>query len=66
MIIRITNKEEHAIRGSKKFSIIDAVKGGVRFTSAALQALSQDYLDTKQTYEKEQDKVVAEIVNIAS
>ncbi|XP_013138068.1 PREDICTED: DNA mismatch repair protein Msh2-like [Papilio polytes] len=63
---RITNKEEHAIRGSKKFSIIDAVKGGVRFTSAALQALSQDYLDTKQTYEKEQDKVVAEIVNIAT
>ncbi|KPI94021.1 DNA mismatch repair protein spellchecker 1 [Papilio xuthus] len=63
---RITNKEEHAIRGSKKFTIIDAVKGGVRFKNSALENITDEYVQTKDTYEREQDKVVAEIVNIAS
>ncbi|XP_045535961.1 DNA mismatch repair protein Msh2 [Papilio machaon] len=63
---RITNKEEHAIRGSKKFTIIDAVKGGVRFKNNSLENITDEYVQTKDTYEREQDKVVAEIVNIAS
>lgn len=49
----------------KKYIIIDAVKGGVRFKTNALDSITEDYIQTKATYEKEQDKVVAEIVVIA-
>lgn len=58
-------KEEPALRGMKKYTIIDAVKGGVRFKSSALENITEDYIQTKASYEREQDKVVAEIVNIA-
>lgn len=61
----VTLKEEHALRGNKKYTIIDAVKGGVRFKNSNLDSLTDEYTQTKNTYEKEQDKVVAEIVGIA-
>ncbi|CAH2047203.1 unnamed protein product, partial [Iphiclides podalirius] len=63
---RITIKEEQAIRGNKKYTIIDTVKGGVRFKNSALDSLTEDYVQTKEAYEKEQDKVVSEIINIAT
>ncbi|KAI8421762.1 hypothetical protein MSG28_009726 [Choristoneura fumiferana] len=64
--LRVTMKEEQSLRGNKKYTIIDAVKGGVRFKTNTLANLTDDYVTTKATYEKEQDKVVAEIVGIAS
>lgn len=64
-LFRVTMKEEQTLRGNKKYTIIDAVKGGVRFKTNALASLTDDYVTTKGTYEKEQDKVVAEIVGIA-
>ncbi|KAJ0183288.1 hypothetical protein K1T71_001264 [Dendrolimus kikuchii] len=63
---RVTLKEEHALRGNKKYTIIDAVKGGVRFKTSNLESLTDEYTQTKNVYEKEQDKVVAEIVGIAA
>ncbi|GBP45950.1 DNA mismatch repair protein Msh2 [Eumeta japonica] len=63
---RITMKEEQSLRGNKKFTIIDAVKGGVRFQNNALVSTNDEYLQCKTTYEKEQDKVVAEIVSVAA
>lgn len=41
------------------------MKGGVRFKTNALDNINEEYVETKKTYEKEQDKVVAEIVGIA-
>ncbi|XP_039754899.1 DNA mismatch repair protein Msh2 [Pararge aegeria] len=63
---RVTMKEEQSLRGNKKYTIIDAVKGGVRFKTSALESITDDYLQTKSSYEKEQDKVVTEIIGIAS
>ncbi|XP_049872412.1 DNA mismatch repair protein Msh2 isoform X1 [Pectinophora gossypiella] len=63
---RVTMKEEQSLRGNKKYTIIDAVKGGVRFKTNALENITDEYLQTKASYEKEQDKVVAEIVGIAA
>ncbi|CAH2084761.1 unnamed protein product [Euphydryas editha] len=63
---RVTLKDEQSIRGNKKYVIIDAVKGGARFKTNALESITDDYLQTKTAYEKEQDKVVAEIIGIAA
>ncbi|XP_068633954.1 DNA mismatch repair protein Msh2 [Battus philenor] len=63
---RITNKEEQLIRGNKKYTIIDTVKGGVRFKTSTLESITDDYLQTKKSYENEQNKVVTEIINIAT
>ncbi|XP_072932717.1 DNA mismatch repair protein Msh2 [Epargyreus clarus] len=63
---RVTLKEEQTLRGNKKYIIIDAVKGGVRFKTNTLDSISEDYTQTKSTYEKEQDKVVSEIIGIAA
>ncbi|XP_026748711.2 DNA mismatch repair protein Msh2 [Galleria mellonella] len=62
---RVTLKEEQSLRGNKKYTIIDAVKGGVKFKSNALGSINEEYIQAKSTYEKEQDKVVSEIVAIA-
>ncbi|KOB65176.1 DNA mismatch repair protein Msh2 [Operophtera brumata] len=50
----------------KKYEIVDAVKGGVRFTSGALRALSDECVRARADYEREQGKVVTEIVAIAA
>ncbi|VVD05438.1 unnamed protein product [Leptidea sinapis] len=63
---RVTLKEEQSLRGNKKYTIIDAVKGGVRFKTNNLDSITEDYVQTKTNYEKEQDKVVTEIVGIAA
>ncbi|CAH0399806.1 unnamed protein product [Chilo suppressalis] len=63
---RVTLKEEQALRGNKKYTIIDAVKGGVRFKTSKLEDITEEYTQTKSSYEKEQDKVVTEIVGIAA
>ncbi|KAJ8723319.1 hypothetical protein PYW08_003231 [Mythimna loreyi] len=63
---RVTLKEEQTLRGNKKYTIIDAVKGGVRFKTKSLEDITEEYTSIKSTYEKEQDKVVAEIVGIAA
>ncbi|XP_038213942.1 DNA mismatch repair protein Msh2 [Zerene cesonia] len=63
---RVTLKEEQALRGNKKYTIIDAVKSGVRFKTNKLESITEDYVQTRTNYEKEQDKVVAEIIGIAA
>lgn len=63
---RVTLKEEQSLRGNKKYTIIDAVKAGVRFKTKVLENITDEYTTNKSMYEKEQDKVVAEIVGIAA
>lgn len=62
---KITLKEERNLRGDKKYKIIDAVKSGVRFRTNTLESINEEYTQAKTDYEKEQDKVVKEIVSIA-
>nr|XP_049703684.1 DNA mismatch repair protein Msh2 [Helicoverpa armigera] len=64
--LRVTKREEQTLRGNKKYTIIDAVKGGVRFKTKALENITEEYTTIKSNYEREQDKVVAEIVGIAA
>lgn len=63
--LRVTLKEEPALRKNKNYEILGAVKGGVRFTNAKIQELNTDYSDMKKSYEDQQKNVVNEILNIA-
>lgn len=62
---RITLADEKALRQNKRFKIIDAVKGGVRFTNDKLESLNEAYSNVKQNYEKQQRSIVLEILEVA-
>ncbi|KAJ8938852.1 hypothetical protein NQ318_019912 [Aromia moschata] len=62
---RVTQKEEQALRRSKNYKIIDALKGGVRFTNTKLMDLNRDYDNVKTEYVERQKTVVAEIFEVA-
>lgn len=62
---RITLKEEPCLRGKKKYSTIDALKGGVRFTSDILKDLNEEYVEAKEKYEQQQGSIVEEIIKVA-
>lgn len=62
---RMTLKEEHALLGNKQYTIIDAVKGGVRFTNDKLTEINEDYRGLKESYEQQQRAVVEQILDIA-
>lgn len=64
--LRLTLKEEATIRKRKEYQVLDAIKGGVRFTTDRLSSLNDDYKQAKTTYEEQQETIVAEIVRIAS
>ncbi|XP_045467664.1 DNA mismatch repair protein Msh2 isoform X2 [Harmonia axyridis] len=63
---RVTLKEEHVLRGNKQYSIIDAIKGGVRFTNDKLSEINEDYRGLKENYEQVQKAVVEQILDIAA
>lgn len=62
---RLTLKDEANMRGNKNYQVIDALKGGVRFTNKALTSLNEEYLETKEKYEQQQEKIVEEMIKIA-
>lgn len=64
--LRLTLKEESTIRKRKEFQVLDAIKGGVRFTTDRLSSLNDDYRQAKESYEEQQEAIVAEIVQVAS
>jgi DNA mismatch repair protein MSH2 len=61
----VTLKEEHALRSNSRYKIIDAVKGGVRFTNDKLGDLNADYSEAKAAYEDQQKTIIAEIFDVA-
>jgi DNA mismatch repair protein MSH2 len=63
---RVTLKEEHALRSNSRYKIIDAVKGGVRFTNDKLGDLNADYSEAKAAYEDQQKTIIAEIFDVAA
>lgn len=62
---KLTLKDEKFLRDTKKFQIICANKGGVRFTSDKLLKLNESYSQIKELYEKNQVNVVQELLDIA-
>lgn len=62
---RISLKDETIIRKSTKFQILDAIKGGVRFTNEKLADYNADFTVSKQSYEEQQKTIVDEVVRIA-
>lgn len=62
---RVTLRDESCLRGNKKFRTIDTLKGGVRFTSDALEDLNRDFLHAKDDYEEQQQSIVEEVIRVA-
>lgn len=62
---RISLKDETIIRKSTKYQTLDAVKGGVRFTSDKLADYNTDFSAAKASYEEQQKTIVDEVVRIA-
>ncbi|KAJ8942686.1 hypothetical protein NQ314_010010, partial [Rhamnusium bicolor] len=63
---RVTLKEEQALRKSKNYKILDAIRGGVRFTNSKLTDLNKDYESIKEEYMERQKTVLAEIFEVAA
>ncbi|XP_063906201.1 DNA mismatch repair protein Msh2 [Zophobas morio] len=63
---RVTLKEEHALRSNSRYKILDAVKGGVRFTNDKLMDLNSDYSEAKAAYEEQQKGIITEMFDVAA
>uniref|UniRef100_A0A182PPT9 DNA mismatch repair proteins mutS family domain-containing protein n=1 Tax=Anopheles epiroticus TaxID=199890 RepID=A0A182PPT9_9DIPT len=62
---RITLKDETLIRKNNSYRILDAVKGGVRFTTTKLQDYSESFAALKTGYEEQQQTIVSEVIRVA-
>lgn len=62
---RITLKDEAVLRKNDKYRILDAVKGGVRFTTEKLSELNLDFNESKTSYEEQQKTIVEEVIRVA-
>lgn len=56
-IVRITRKNDSAIRGKTKYKVVGTKKDGVRFTSSDLQSYGDKYLDYRKEYEQIQSTI---------
>lgn len=63
---RILLKDESVIRKNSKYRILDAIKGGARFTTDRLSDLNDEYTQAKVSYEEQQKTIVDEIIRVAS
>ena len=54
------------MRSHKRYSILDAPKDGVRFSSPAMNDLNQDYLHLKRDYSSVQGSLVSDVLGIAA
>lgn len=63
---RMTLVNEQALRSKgNHYRIIDAVKGGVRFTTAKLEEFNSDVSEKKEEFEEAHKKIVEEVIRIA-
>lgn len=62
---RIALKDDAILRKNNKFRTLDAIKGGVRFTSDKLSDLNDDFLRARENYEEQQQSIVDEVVRVA-
>lgn len=62
---RLTLKDEGNLRKNNKYRILDTVKGGVRFTTEALDNLNQEFLSAQERYDEQQQSIVEEVIRVA-
>lgn len=53
-VLRVSRKDDRAVRESKVLTLLSTSKDGVRFTTSKLNDLSQQYRDYTRTYESRQ------------
>lgn len=63
---RVTLRDETILRKNKNYRILDALKGGVRFTNDALENLNNDFMKARDDYEEQQQSIVDEVIGVAS
>lgn len=62
---RVTLQNEKDLRDKKKYKTLDAVKGGVRFTTEKLTELNLDFSEARKSYEEQQKSIVDEVIRVA-
>ncbi|XP_011494385.1 PREDICTED: DNA mismatch repair protein Msh2 [Ceratosolen solmsi marchali] len=65
-LFRITLNEEKNIRNNKSYTVVNSIKGGIRFKNKNLEILNDEYLSKKNSYTSQQKLIVAEIVETAA
>lgn len=63
---RIALRDDGCLRKNNKYRILDAIKGGVRFTSDKLSELNDDFLQSRDEYEEQQKSIVEEVIRVAA
>ncbi|XP_055709286.1 DNA mismatch repair protein spellchecker 1 [Phlebotomus papatasi] len=61
---RISLKEDSVLRKNTKYRTIDAVKGGVRFTTDKLTDLNSEFSEVRESYEEQQKSIVDEVIRV--
>lgn len=62
---RVTRNDEGSMRKSKKYTVIDTLKGGVRFKNDTLESLNSDFMSARDEYEQQQQSIVEEVITVA-
>ncbi len=57
---------EKSLRGHPKYTIVEAHKDGVRFTTSSVDVLNEDYLTLKHKYTSTQATLVKEVLRISA
>ena len=57
---------EKCLRGQRRFSVLETRNDGVRFTSANLRSLSQQFQSLRESYESKQASLAEEVLAIAA
>uniref|UniRef100_A0A1I8JMT2 DNA mismatch repair protein n=1 Tax=Macrostomum lignano TaxID=282301 RepID=A0A1I8JMT2_9PLAT len=63
---RVTKKDEKCLRESRGYAILDVKNNGVRFRSAKMTELNDNWMEAKRQYEDQQASIVAEVLKIAA
>uniref|UniRef100_A0A1B0CAD0 Putative mismatch repair atpase msh6 muts family n=1 Tax=Lutzomyia longipalpis TaxID=7200 RepID=A0A1B0CAD0_LUTLO len=62
--LRVSLKEDSLLRKNPKYRTIDAIKGGVRFTTDKLTDLNAEFTEIRENYEEQQKSIVDEVVRV--
>ena len=62
---RIALKDDSLLRKNSTYKTLDAVKGGVRFTTEKLTDLNEDFVRAREEYEEQQSSIVEEVIRVA-
>lgn len=63
---RVTLRDESHLRKSKKYKIIDALKGGARFTNDTLESLNLEFITKRDEYGEAQQSIVEDVITTAA